>query len=93
MCLITPGQTTLEKMNYHPLFQDSGDMRFAKAKSTLKTSLEVQVSCRMHCSKGVLVIDGSAIHWCLDWPKDGFVSHLTEKMLEYVERRLIYNDV
>ena len=36
------------------------------------------------------MLDGSAILWCLDWPKDGFVSHLAEKMLEYVERRLIY---
>ena len=59
---ITLGQTTLETALKHELspvptalFQDSGDMRFAKAKSTLKTSLEVQVSRSMHCSKGVVV--------------------------------------
>ena len=79
-------------MNYHQfqlhLFQDSGDRRFAKAKVDLeKQALEVQVSRSMHCSKGAVVIDGYALLWCLDWPKDGFVSHLAEKMLEYVERR------
>ncbi len=45
MCLISLGQTTLQtELSPVPtsLFQDSGDMRFAKTKSVLKANLEVQ---------------------------------------------------
>ena len=64
-------------------------MRFAKAKSVLKANLEVQVSHRIHSSKGAVVVDGNAILWCLNWPKDGFPSHLVQAMYEYVEKKLL----
>ncbi len=64
MCLISLGQTTLQtalKNELSPvptsLFQDSGDMKFAKTKSVLKANLEVQVSRRINSSKGAVIID------------------------------------
>ena len=64
MCLISIGQTTLETALKHELspvptsfFQDTGYMRFAKAKSVLKANLEVQVSHRIHSSKGPVTVD------------------------------------
>ena len=46
----------------------------------MKANLEVQVSHRIHSSKGAVVLDGNVILWCLNWPKDGFLSHLAEAM-------------
>ncbi len=100
MCLISLGQTTLQtalKNELSPvptsLFQDSGDMKFAKTKSVLKANLEVQVSRRINSSKGAAIIDGNAILWCLDWPKECVLSHLAEKLCEYIEKKLMYNGV
>ena len=59
----------------------------------LKANMEVQVSHRIHSSKGAVFVDGNAILWCLNWSKDGFLSHLVEAMYEYVEIKLLCSDV
>jgi len=64
------------------VFQDSGDIRIAKAKSILKANLEMQVSRRIHSGKGAVVVDGNTTLWCLNWTKDEFLSHLAEAMDE-----------
>ncbi len=68
-------------------------MRFAKTKSVLKANLEVQVFRRINSSKGAVIIDGNAILWCQDWPKECVLSHLAEQLCEYIEKKLMYNDV
>jgi len=45
------------------MFDDTGCMRIAKPKSTLKKFLEVEVSDRVAGGANVSVLDGSAIFW------------------------------
>ena len=54
-------------------FDDTGDMRIAKSKSTLKTILQVKVSGRVSDGANVSVLGGSAILWVVPWPADGSV--------------------
>ena len=100
MCLIGLNQINLEtalKYELSPIptamFQDDGKMRYPKAKSVLKTTLAVETSSRCHPEPDTLVIDGSAIFWTLEWPKQGTVTDLMESMYEYIETKLIYQDV
>ena len=55
------------------MFDDTGDMRIAKSKSTLKNILQVEVSDRVAGGSNVSVLDGSAIPWIVPWPADGSV--------------------
>ena len=55
------------------MFDDTGDMRIAKSKSTLKNILQVEVSDRVAGGANVSVLDGSAIPWIVPWPADGSV--------------------
>ena len=50
------------------MFDDTGDMRIAKSKSTLRKILQVEVSDRDAGGANVSVLDGSAIVWVVPWP-------------------------
>lgn len=56
------------------MFDDTGDMRIAKSKSTLNTILQVEVSDKVADGANVSVLDGSAIIWVVPWPSDGSVN-------------------
>ena len=55
------------------MFDDIGEMRIAKSKSTLKKILQVEVSDRVAGGANVCVLDGAAILWVVPWPVDGSV--------------------
>ena len=100
MCLIGLKQIDLEtalKYELAPvptaMFEDDGNMRYPKSKSVLKTTLEVETSTCSIPAPDTLVIDGSAIFWTLAWPKEGTVTDLMELMYDYIESKLISQDV
>ncbi|KAK1893669.1 Serine/threonine-protein phosphatase 7 inactive like [Dissostichus eleginoides] len=66
------------------MFTEDG-MRICKAKSTLKKSLQVEVSRRNAGDADVTVIDGSALLWTIHWPADGTVADF----IDNVKTRLI----
>ena len=75
------------------MFEDTGDMRTATAKSTLKAELQVEVSTRSAQETLASVIDGSAILWIIDWPANCLVEKITENMLDYLKNLLFRQDV
>ena len=98
--LIASGQTTLEAVLKHELspvptalFEDTGDMRIDHAKSKLKNKLQVEVTSRCMQNTSASVIDGSAIFWTIDWPKNCMVEHLIENMYVYVREILFHQGV
>ena len=100
MCLIALKQIDLETaLNYElspiptSMFQEDGTMRFPTAKSDFKNNLEVEVSCRYHPAPDSVVIDGSAIFWTIEWPKQGTVTDLMDTMYEFIESQLMFHDV
>ena len=56
------------------MFDDTGGMRIAKSKSTLKNIFRVEVSDRVAGGANVSVLEGSAILWVVPWPADGSVN-------------------
>ena len=62
------------------MFDDTGDMRIAKSKSTLKKILQVEVSDRVAGGANVSVLGGSAILWVVPWPADGSVKDYIANM-------------
>ena len=60
------------------MFHDTGDIRIAKSKSTLKKILQVEVSDRV-AEHNVSVFDGSAILW----PADGSVKDYIANFIGY----------
>ena len=50
------------------MFENSGEMRITKSKSTLKRNLQVENSVRTVAIPKVSIIDGCAILWCIHWP-------------------------
>jgi len=69
------------------MFTDSGEMRVAKGKSTLKTQLQVEVSSRLAPPQTV-IIDGSAILWVVHWPVNGKVQDYVDNVVTYVTRKM-----
>ncbi|KAK5922319.1 hypothetical protein CgunFtcFv8_019592 [Champsocephalus gunnari] len=52
------------------MFDDSGHMKEAKTKSTLKNALKVEVSSR-HADVTASFLDGCAVMWVVSWPTGG----------------------
>ena len=73
------------------LFEDSGEMRTPKAKSTLKRKLQVDAE-----SVGVrtcVILDGCAILWVIHWPTTGTVADYVKNFVAYIQRLLHCTDV
>ena len=75
------------------MFDDTGDMRIAKSKSTLKTNLQVEVSDRFAGGANVSVLGGSAILWAVPWPADGSDNDYIANFKYAIEKRLRVEDV
>ena len=75
------------------MFDDTGDMRIAKSKSTLKKILQVEVSDRVAGGANVSVLDGSAILWVVPWPADGSVKDYIANFKYAIGKRLRVEDV
>ena len=75
------------------MFEDSGDMRITKSKSTLKRKLQVQQSSRTLPTPETIVVDGCAILWTIQWPKHGTVQEYVNNVLEYIFGNLWYSTV
>jgi len=75
------------------MFDDTGDMRIAKSKSTLKKILQVEVSDRVAGGANVSVFDGSAILWVVPWPADGSVKDYIANFKYAIGKRLRVEDV
>lgn len=76
------------------MFDDIGDMRIAKSKSTLNKILQVEVSDRVACGANVSVLDGSAILLVVPWPADGSVKdYIANVKYAIIGKRLRVEDV
>ena len=67
------------------MFLNSGEMRTCGSKSVLKNKLIVQRSSRTTETPNVIVIDGCAVMWTVNWPAEGtgedFVNNFSETVL------------
>ena len=75
------------------MFDDTGDMRIAKSKYTLKKILQVEVSDRVAGGANVSVLGRSAIPWVVPWPADGSVKDYIANFKYAIEKRLRVEDV
>ena len=75
------------------MFYDTGDMRIAKSKSTLKKILQVEVSDRVAGGANVSVLGGSAILWVVPWPADGSDNDYIANFKYAIEKRLRVEEV
>ena len=90
--LLATGQTTLESVLKHELapfptamFEDTGDMRIDHSKSKFKNKLKVEVTSRSCDNTNATIIDGNAVFWTFEWPKDCLLEHIAENMYTYVK--------
>ncbi|KAJ8366608.1 hypothetical protein AAFF_G00348540 [Aldrovandia affinis] len=74
------------------MFTEDG-MRICKAKSTLKKSLQIEVSRRNAGDADITVIDGSALLWTIHWPADGTVADFIENVKTRLTSYLSESDV
>ena len=95
MCLLSIGRVDLEEVlrfELSPiplsLFQKNGEMRPPTAKSDLKEALKVTSSQRNQTKPEVIIVDGCAKFWSVEWPKGGTVRDLAYKMFQYVTSKL-----
>jgi len=70
------------------MFEDNGDMRVTKAKSVLKRKLQVEQSARTVHKTEVVIIDGCAILWIINWPTRGTVQDFVDGFLQYILSKL-----
>ena len=75
------------------MFDDTGDMRIAKSKSTWKNILQVEVSDRVVGGANDSVLDSSAILWVVRWPADGSVKDYIANFEYDIGKRLPVEDV
>ena len=66
------------------MFEDSGDMRITKSKSTMKRKLQVEQSSRTLPTPETIVVDGCSILWTIQWPNHGTVQGYVNNVLEYI---------
>ena len=50
------------------LYEDNGEMRIMKSKSTLKRKLQIEHSNRSQFPSENVIIDGCALMWIIHWP-------------------------
>lgn len=74
---------------YHQLFfNDNGDMRITKSKSTLTKKLQIDVSARLTNQPEAIILDGCAILWVISWPANGTVEDFLKLLLAYIVVKL-----
>ena len=100
MGLMSSRDVDLKDVFFHELalvptsmFEDSGDMRITKSKSTLKRKLQVEQSSRTLPIPETIVVDGCAILWTIQLPKHGTVQDYVNNVLEYIFGKLQHSDV
>lgn len=74
------------------MFTEKG-MRLCKAKSTLKKSLQVEISKRKAGDADITVIDGSALLWTINWPAHGTIADFIENVKARLISYLLESDV
>ena len=74
------------------MFTEDG-MRICKAKSTLKKTLQVEISRRNAGDANVTIIDGSALLWTIHWPADGTIADFIRNVKTRLASYLTYSDV
>lgn len=71
------------------MFTDLGEMRICKSKSNMKKAFQVTVSDRRPVnSDTTIIIDGSALMWCVHWPEKGSVQDYINEIKSAVGRHL-----
>ena len=75
------------------MFDDSGNMRIIKSKSTMKRKLQVEQSPRTLPVPDTTVLDGCAILWIIQWPKHGTVQDFVNNVLHYIFEKLEQSNV
>ena len=72
----------------HSMFDKAGDMRITKAKSTLKTKLQVELTDHHSVPPDAIVLDGCAVLWIIRWPTHGLVKDYIKNLVDYIESHL-----
>ena len=82
------------ELSYAPpsMFEKTGDMRISKAKSALKTKLQVELTVRHSAPPKAIVLDGCAILWVIRWPAHGVVRDFVENVFQYTANHLKVSD-
>ncbi len=75
------------------MFNENGDMRVPKSKSTLKRNYQVECSTRLAIRPKVTVIDGCAVLWIVHWPNRGTVLDFVKTFTNYILGKLETSDV
>ena len=75
------------------MFKESGEMRIATGKSSLKNKLKVTVSSHHAQDSEVTIFDGCTILWCVHWPCKGTVQEYVDIFCAYVIGRSVNADV
>jgi len=70
------------------MFTNTGEMRLATSKSTLKNKLKVEVMTRSTSKPANVIIDGSAILWVVHWPAQGTVQSFIDNFVAYLTSKL-----
>lgn len=74
------------------VFKETGEMRIATGKASLKNKLKVMVSAR-HVQPDTTIMDGCAILWCVHWPCKGTVKDYIDSFCTYIFQRTVTADV
>ena len=74
------------------MFDETGEMRITKSKSTLKTKLQVDLTERRSIPSDAILLDGCAILWVMSWPVHGTVQDYIRKFVDYISLKLVNGD-
>ena len=69
------------------LFEDNGDMRITKSKSTLKRQLQITSKKIVH-TPDVMIIDGCAMFWVISYPLKGTVGDFVKNVVTHIVKLL-----
>ena len=75
------------------MFDEKGEMRIAKTKSTLKKNLQVEISTRLGPQPEVTILVGCAILWVIHWPNRGIVQDFVDNFTSYIMAKVDKSDV
>ncbi len=75
------------------MFNDKGQMRISKSKSTLKRKLQVEKSSRLSINPDTTIVDGCAILWIIHWPNKGTVQDYVDNFVSYISTRTGHSHV
>ena len=75
------------------MFDEFGEIRGDKSKAKLRKLLAKELSARNISKPDLIVLDGCAILWSVNWPSNGRVSDSVDNFLSYVFTLLHESDV